>query len=436
MSPAHSTPESTTEEGKEGRNTCHFDAVVVGGGPAGLATALALAHTGIDTALAAPPHRPAGDRPDMRTAALFPGSIAMLTNLGVWDDLKEQCAPLTAIRIIDDRDTLLRAPEVTFHAEEIGRATFGFNVPNAPLVEALLARCRAPASGRLTLFETAGVTEVQLGPSEASLRLAEGQVLHARLVAGADGRNSLCRKSAEIEAETWRYEQCALTTIFSHSRPHGGVSTEFHRPAGPCTSVPMPANRSSLVWVERPEVAQQLAADDDATFRRALEHRLHGLLGSVGELSPRVVFPLSGLTARHFGKNRVALIGEAGHVIPPIGAQGLNLGLRDAAALADCVSDAMGEHRDIGGPETLAAYDRARRADVASRTWTIDLLNKSLLSSVTPVHLARGAGLFALKTISPLRRLVVREGLQPSFAEPRLMRETVPRTDQPATAAH
>jgi 2-octaprenyl-6-methoxyphenol hydroxylase len=184
--------------------------------------------------------------------------------------------------------------------------------------------------------------------------------------------------------------------------------------------VPLPGNASSLVWVETRDEAQRLAALDENAFRDALEARLQGLLGGVGAIGPRAVFPLMGLSADVFARNRVALVGEAAHVIPPIGAQGLNLGLRDGAALADCVADALREGRDPGGAETLEAYSRARRSDVSSRIYAIDVLNRSLISGLLPVHLARGLGLHALRAIAPLRRLVVREGLDHALAKPTL----------------
>jgi len=287
------------------------------------------------------------------------------------------------------------------------------------LVEALRRQVHAAAG--ITPIETAAAADLGIGPDKVDVRLADGTSLSVGLVVGADGRNSLCRKAAGIEARTWSYEQSALTCTFSHQRPHNGVSTEFHRPAGPLTIVPAPGRTSSLVWVERPAVARRLADLDEAAFRSALEGRLQGLLGPIGEISARGVFPLSGLTADVAGANRVALVGEAAHVIPPIGAQGLNLGFRDAAMLADCVGDALQAGGDVGGPETLSAYARARRTDVASRAWSIDLLNRSLISGLLPVQLMRGLGLHALKAIKPLRRLAIREGLAPSFVTPRLM---------------
>jgi 2-octaprenyl-6-methoxyphenol hydroxylase len=243
----------------------------------------------------------------------------------------------------------------------------------------------------------------------------------ARLVIGADGRNSLSRQAAGIAAETWTYDQSALTCTFTHQRSHNGVSTEFHRTGGPLTVVPAPGCSSNLVWVERPAVARRLAEIDDTAFREALEARLQGLLGPVEEVSARRLFPLSGLKADAAGQNRVALVGEAAHVLPPIGAQGLNLGLRDAAILADCIGDALKQGRDLGGPETLTAYTRARSFDIATRAWSIDVLNRSLISGFLPVQIIRGLGLHALKAIGPLRRLAIREGLAPSFVTPRLM---------------
>ena len=398
-----------------------FTAAVVGGGPAGLAAALALGAAGADVVLAAPPHRAAGQAPDNRTAALFAGSIEFLKNLGVWDLIAPHSAPITAIRILDDTGALLRAPEVTFTAAEVGLDVFGWNVPNNALVAGLTAGASKPESG-VTLQSTLGIAQVEIGNDVATLTSQEGDRFEVLLVAGADGRNSLCRTAAGIATRTWSYPQAAIATSFRHSRPHGSVSTEFHRPAGPFTTVPLPDLSSSLVWVERPEEAQRLAALDEAAFRTAVEIRLQGLLGALGKIAPRAVFPLSGLTAERFGGNRVALVGEAGHVIPPIGAQGLNLGIRDAAALADCVAEALAAGRDPGGSVALDAYSARRRSDVTSRITTIDVLNRSLISEFVPVHLARGMGLVALKTFGPLRRLAIREGLQPSQSLPSLLK--------------
>ena len=394
-----------------------FEVVVVGGGPAGMTAAIALARLGFATALATQP-LPRGARRDNRTAALFTGSITLLRNLGVWDGVAAASAPISAIRILDDTGALLKAPEVVFTAAEVGLDVFGYNVPNAPLVDGL---AEVAARTALTIHETSAVSEVAVDAHGVTIGLAEGRRLRARLAVGADGRRSLCRQAAGIATQTWTYDQSALTTSFSHQRPHAGVSTEFHRPSGPFTVVPLPGNASSLVWVERPAEAERLAGLDEAAFQASLEERLQGLLGAVGEPTRRVAFPLSGLTAEVFARNRVALVGEAGHVVPPIGAQGLNLGLRDAAWLADSLSDARRKGRDPGDDLALARYTAARRLDVASRIWTIDILNKSLLSSLLPVHLARGLGLHALRALAPLRSIVVREGLAPSGPTPRLM---------------
>lgn len=398
----------------------HFTAAVVGGGPAGLAAALALGAAGCDVLLAAPPHRAHGGAPDNRTAALFAGSIELLKNLDAWEAIASQSAPITGIRIIDDTGGLLRAPELVFSAAEVGFDVFGWNVPNSALTAGLI-EAAGRARSRIQLHATAGVSHIALDPAIAKLTTHEGETFTAALVVGADGRGSLCRQAASIGTRSWTYAQSAIATSFQHSRPHRDLSTEFHRPAGPFTTVPLKGLASSLVWVERPDEAQRLAALDERAFRAVLEERLMGLLGPVGEIKPRTVFPLSGLTAEAFGRNRVALVGEAGHVIPPIGAQGLNLGLRDAATLADCVADARAAGEDIGSRAVLDAYSARRRVDVTSRIATVDVLNRSLISTLGPIHLARGLGLVALKTLPPLRRIAVREGLAPASADADLL---------------
>jgi 2-octaprenyl-6-methoxyphenol hydroxylase len=417
VDPADAHPETREPTSAMSAETA-TDCIVVGTGAAGLTAALGLAAIGLDVALIGPPPPTAVAR-DTRTAALFQASIELLKTLGVWPQLEGASAPLAAIRLIDDTDSLLRAPEVLFRSAEAGLAAFGFNVPNAALVDALAAR--AAGTARITWSAGAAARQVRPGADSIEVITDTGARVAAPLLIAADGRRSICREAAGIGVETWDYPQTAIATAFAHSRPHHDISTEFHRQAGPCTTVPMPGRWSSLVWVERPAIATRLAALPQAEFRAALDQRLNGLLGTVGEIGPVKSFPLGGLQAASFGRSRVALIGEAAHAFPPIGAQGLNLGLRDVAALVEAVATARRRRTDIGADEVLEAYSAARARDVASRTTGVDLLNRSLLTEFLPAQLARGAGLHALKTIAPLRRWAISVGMSPPGPLPRLM---------------
>lgn len=392
-----------------------FEAIVVGGGPAGLTAAIALASSGIATLLAAPLRA----RADNRTTALLAGSVNALATLGVWALARDAAAPLRVMRIIDDTGRLLRAPEVTFDCGEIGLEAFGHNIENARLVAALDQRAHAiPA---LTVVEDT-VTAVAGGADCVTVTTSKGARYSAALIVGADGRNSPCRAAAGINVTTHDYPQAALTVTFTHTRPHKDTSTEFHTRSGPFTLVPLPGNRSSLVWVLDPREADEIATHDDARLSATIERHSHSILGRI-EIAPgRGIFPLSVATASRFGANRIALVGEAAHVVPPIGAQGLNLGLRDAATIGELAADARRSGEDIGGEDLLARYHDRRSADVGSRTLTIDLLNRSLLSDFLPVQGARGLGLYMIDRIGPLRRSLMREGVMPAASQPRLMR--------------
>jgi 2-octaprenyl-6-methoxyphenol hydroxylase len=383
----------------------HVEIAVIGAGPAGLASALSLAQAGYEVVCAGQPFAPT----DTRTTALLQPSIELLDELGVWDDCRAEAAPLNTLRLIDDTGRLFRAPDAAFRAEELGDRPFGYNVPNQVLVQALHRAIAAQDDA--TFQPTQAVTDVAPGADSVRVTLSEGGSITARLVVGADGRGSLCRAAAGIKAQTWDYPQTAIACSFAHTRPHDDTCIELHTAHGPLTAVPLPGGRSSLVWVETPEEAKRLMALDDVAFARQLERSLHYALGHVSEVSTRGTFPLSGLQARDFAAQRIALVGEAAHVVPPIGAQGLNLGYRDVKALTRAVHECGG---DPGGMAVMRAYNMARRGDVMTRTLAADLLNRTLYSGFLPFQIARGAGLYLVNTVGPLRRLLMREGITPA----------------------
>jgi 2-octaprenyl-6-methoxyphenol hydroxylase len=388
------------------------EVAVVGGGPAGLVSALALAAAGVDTLLIAPPAAA-----DHRTTALLAGSVTALETLGVWKACRPQAAPLRNIRLIDDTQRLIRAPETVFDATEIGLEAFGYNIENRHLLAALDAHAAALKLPRIF----ANALAVKVDDTGVTIAHAGGEV-RVRLVVGADGQRSLCRDAAGIVTKRHAYPQTAITLNTSHARPHQDTSTEFHTTSGPFTLVPLPGQRSSLVCVLDPETAGSLAALSDAELSAEIERRAHSLFGKISLEPGRGVFPLAIQTADAFAHARIALVGEAAHVVPPIGAQGLNLGLRDGATIAEIVADARRQNRDVGAPEVVARYDTQRRADITSRTMAVDVLNRSLLTDFLPAQGARGLSLILVDRIGPLRRALMREGVTPSVSQPRLMR--------------
>jgi 2-octaprenyl-6-methoxyphenol hydroxylase len=393
-------------------DTFNAEVAVIGGGPAGLVAAIALATAGVDTLLIAPPAEP-----DHRTTALLAGSVTALETLGVWPACMPHAAPLRKIRLVDATQRLIRAPEVLFAAAEIGLDAFGSNIENRHLVAALEARAVKLKLARIA----AAAVSLKPDATGVSIKLAEGE-MRVRLVIGADGRRSLCRAAAGIETTQRAYPQTALTLNLAHARPHDDTSTEFHTESGPFTLVPLPGRRSSLVCVLDPESAAGLVAMSDAELSAEIERRAHSLLGKMTVEPGRGIFPLAIETADAFAHDRIALVGEAAHVVPPIGAQGLNLGLRDGATIAELVAEARRQNIDVGAPQLLARYDTQRRADVTSRALAVDLLNRSLLTDFLPAQGARGLSLYLVDRIGPLRRALMREGVAPAASQPRLMR--------------
>ena len=379
-----------------------YDIAVVGGGPAGLAAALLLGkHTNFSIALLAPQSRPV----DRRSTALWSHSVEVLESAGVWEFLRLSAYPLKSMRIVDATNRLFRAPQADFHSAEIDLEAFGYNVSNKNLNASLLSQVKELK----TITRIDGVAESVTFEADQTVISTDGKdncaSIAAKFIIGADGRNSIVRKSANIGTREWSYPQSALVFDFEHKFPTNFTSTEFHTEAGPVAIVPHSANIAGLVWVDTPEQVKKVMAFNNSKVAELAEKKMHSYLGAIKLVSPKQSFPLSGMEAIRFGKGNCALVGEAGHQIPPIGAQGFNLGLRDVETICKILNN-TGDVSSAGD-----VYHLQRLNDVQKRTIGIDLLNRSLLSDFLPVQLLRSVGVHAINRLDPLRKQVMHSGI-------------------------
>ncbi|MBL4876635.1 MAG: FAD-dependent monooxygenase [Cohaesibacteraceae bacterium] len=380
-----------------------FDCIVVGGGPAGLIASLECASRDLTVCLIALEM----NEPDGRTTALMQGSIAYLDTLDLSDEIKASAAPLVTMRLIDDTGRLFRAPETTFHASELELPAFGYNLSNVELNSILKRRV---SDCKNICWIKSKVTNVTTEGLHA-IANTQDQCYKASLLIGADGRKSMIRETAGIGIKNWDYPQAAMVVNLSHTIAHNNISTEFHTKTGPFTLVPLAKNKSSLVCVVTREQAGPLSELSEENLCNELERRSHHILGKFSLISKPAIFPLSGFVAnKNFGQ-RTALVGESAHAFPPIGAQGLNLSLRDIQNLGALLEKAMMSGKDVGSPEVLQEYHTDRRTDIWTRTAGVHLLNLSLISDFPLLQPGRATGLYLSSKITFLRKHLMRAGL-------------------------
>lgn len=409
-------------EKKDLKSDIQADIIVSGAGPAGLTLSLLLGRAGFKVALidAEPPSEIRTDEPSGRTAALLNTSINVIKAAGLWDTLQDYATPLKLMKIIDD-STIGNTSDaaITFRAEDSGQECFGYNIPNSFLRLALANK--VPEVKNLTRLAPAKLKTYKIDGSKVLATLEDGRKISASLIIGTDGRNSIVRKISKIEVKTHDYGQIAMTCLIDHTKPHNFTSTEFHRSGGPFTFVPMPGNQSSIVWVEKTEDAKKYLAMKKADYERAIQDRTNGYLGTVSLKSNPESWPLMMLSAEKFVGDRAVIAAEASHVMSPIGAQGLNLSLRDIATLAETLTDAARLGEDIGAKTVLERYERRRRLDIKSHVIGIDGYNRIVANDLSFLKDLRRLGLKSVEKIPGLKQVAMQQGLMPSMDEGRLI---------------
>jgi 2-octaprenyl-6-methoxyphenol hydroxylase len=392
--------------------TC--DILISGGGIAGLTAAAAFGAAGFSV-ICVDPTAPVTERDsqgsDLRTTAFLQPAQALLERCGLWARLADHAAPLQIMRIVDAGGELPEPRVVRdFNAADISEQPFGWNLPNWLLRREMVAHLEGmpnidfrPGIGTQSLFTRT---------AEARVGLSDGGRVTCKLVVACDGRGSPMREAAGIDVNTTRYGQKALAFAVTHPIPHENVSTEIHRSGGPFTLVPLPDYEgkpsSAIVWMERGPRAQELLALEPEAFEAAMTERSCGLFGDLKLASRRTIWPIISQAAERLNGERLALMAEAAHVVPPIGAQGLNMSLGDLRSLLEL---AEARRDGLGDAEMLAAYHKSRHDEIKLRVKGIDLLNRTSMLEARPLRDARALGLNALYSLAPVRKTLMQMGL-------------------------
>lgn len=400
--------------------------VIAGGGIAGLCLALALKQAlgeGFAVVLADPALK-AAPRPDNRAYAVAAAAQAMLRALGIWEAVARSAQPMTEMVISDSRGSdAVRPVFLTFDGEVEPGQPFAHMVENA----ALLAALREAAERAGVVSRAEGVRSFETDETGIEILFAGGERLPATLLVAADGARSKLRELAGIGWVGWGYRQSGLVATLSHERPHGGRAVEHFLPAGPFAILPLCdggrlGHRSSIVWTEATSDVPALLSLDEADMLAEIEQRFGLELGEIALESPVTAHPLGFGVARRFVAERLALLGDAAHLIHPIAGQGLNLGLKDVAALAEAIVDAARLGLDVGSAEVLEGYERARRFDTVAMGAVTDGLNRLFSNDVTPIRLARDLGLGLVDRLPGLKRFFIREAAGLTGQTPRLLK--------------
>ncbi|MTI01054.1 ubiquinone biosynthesis hydroxylase [Roseibium sp. RKSG952] len=405
-------------EAKSGRDV--FDVAIAGGGYVGLSLSLALKKSDPTLKIAVIDPKPMDSLAgDPRASAIAAAASRMLDQLGIWQDLLPTAQPINEMIVTDSKlRDVVRPVYLTFDGEVTEGEPFAHMVPNGEMMPALY---NAASDLGVTFLAPDSARTFRSEPSKVELQLASGDAIEARLLVAADGVRSKLRDLAGIKTVHWDYGQSGIVTTIRHERPHQGRAEEHFLPAGPFAILPLPGNRSSLVWTEKTRDAERLVKGDEFTFELELERRFGHHLGKLELAGPRNAYPLGLTLARDFVRSRFALIGDAAHGIHPIAGQGLNMGFKDVAALAEVIVDARRLGQDIGGLDVLERYQRWRRFDALQMGIVTDVLNRLFSNDIDIVRAARDFGLGLVDRMPRLKSRFINEASGFAGPAPKLL---------------